>query len=127
MLDKVHTWIVQVPHKTKGDPMKNLLISIALVVTLGLTATAAAEPLQKSVTQVTIKNMKTGRQMAFASFEAPKTLLRKACPGERDRDCLYIVEGKKEHRLWQKEDFKIDPDWDMVVYAYEAKIEVASR
>src|SRR5690348_3781769 len=98
--------------------MKNLLISIVAALILCGSTTVSAEPFEKKVTGVTVTNMKTGRKLAFATFEAPISLLRKACPGERDRDCLYTVEGKKEQRLWSKEDFSINPDRDMVLYTY---------
>jgi hypothetical protein len=103
--------------------MKNLLISIvAAFVLCGSLTAASAEPNEKDVVTIRVTNMKTGYKLADISFDAPTKVLRKACNGERDRECLYKVEGKKETYLY---DF--NPDWAMVVYTYETKIEIARR
>lgn len=103
--------------------MKNLLISIvAALILCGSSAVASAEPNEKDVVTIRVTNMKTGYKLANISFEAPTKVLRKACNGKRGRECLYKVEGKKETYLY---DF--NPEWAMVVYTYETKIEIAGR
>lgn len=103
--------------------MKNLLISIVAVIVLcGLSTLASAEPFEKDVTAVRVTNMKSGYKLANITFSAPTKVLRKACNGDRRRECLYKVQGKKETFL-----YRFNPDWAMVVYTYESKIEIASR
>ncbi len=98
--------------------MNNLLISLIVsAICLFSVRPASAEPFEKNVASVDVKNMKSGYKLAHIEFEAPITLLRKACNGDRQRDCLYKVEGKKEISLY---DF--NPDDVMVSYTYQTVV-----
>lgn len=104
--------------------MKNLFIATITAFALFLSvSTASAEPIQKDVVEVTIKDMKSGYLYAHFVFPQPLKTQLKACPGDHAHDCLYAVAGKKTKELYR---FQAD-EMMMVLYIYESKITVASR
>lgn len=104
--------------------MKNLLISlIALVLVCLAVSSASADPVQKDVVQITVKNLQSGYEYAHFVFPEPIKALAKTCPDDRTHDCLYGIAGKTKKELYRYENEKLI----MVTYITETKITVASR
>ncbi len=65
--------------------------------------------------------MKSGQQLFDSGTqETPKpfTTLRKACPGNQKRECLYRITGKNERKLYE---FTAD-EMIMVSYTYQTAV-----
>ena len=82
--------------------MKNLLISLAVALILcGSSTLASADPAEKNVVEVTIKDMKSGYRYFSKKEPKPFNTLLKPCNGDRAYDCLYEVEGKRQKLLYR--------------------------
>ena len=104
--------------------MKNLLISaISLIVVCLAVSSASADPVQKDVVRITIKNMKSGYEYAHFVFPEPIKAQQKTCPDDRTHDCVYGIAGKTKKELYRFDDSELV----MVTYVTETKVQVAAR
>ena len=82
--------------------MKHLLICIAFaLVVLGTSNTASADQTHEkraNVVKLVIKT-KTGYELLHYEWTKPVTTLIKTCNDDAKRECVYVLNGKRETKL----------------------------
>ena len=87
------------------------LIALALVATVRIASADQEIKVVKNVTKVTLVNKFGAVMFLKEEPEKPFTVIRKNCPADPKRDCLYTVAGRKESKPY---DF--DPSYQMRYY-----------